>query len=112
MSGLQNSRNPARGDFDWRMFAQAIRTACAADGRSQWAIAEEIGITESDLSRVRGGAMVSVAKAIALSRWLKLPLENWYLPPLPCPAKSTSCTTPNVKHPPYANLHEAARAGR
>lgn len=102
MTGLQNSRNPARADFDWRNFAQAIRTACAADGRSQWAIAEEIGITESDLSRVRGGAMVSVGKAIALARWLKLPLENWYLAPLPEPKvkrkKSTSCTTPNVKH--------------
>jgi len=98
MTGLQNSRDPARADFDWRLFGQAIRVKCFADGRSQWAIAAEIGITESDLSRARGGQMVSVAKAIACARWLGEPIETWYLPPLPCPMKSTSCTGPNVKH--------------
>ncbi|WP_420406927.1 helix-turn-helix transcriptional regulator [Hoeflea sp.] len=116
MTGLQNSRNPARADFDWRMFAQAIRTACAADGRSQWALAEEIGITESDLSRVRGGAMVSVGKAIALAKWLRMPIDNWYLAPLPeprsKPTKSGSCTTPNVKHCSCASRAEGAPAGR
>jgi hypothetical protein len=98
MSRLQNSRDPARADFDWRNFGQSIRVQCSRDGRSQWAIAEEIGITESDLSRVRGGQMVSVGKAIACARWLGEPLEKWYLPPLPCPMESTSCSGSNVKH--------------
>ncbi|WP_322990310.1 helix-turn-helix transcriptional regulator [Hoeflea sp.] len=102
MSGLQNSRNPLLADFDWRQFAQAIKTRCVADGRSQWEIAKDIGITESDLSRVRGGQIVSVAKAVALARWLKRPLESWYLAPLPDPSpdriKTTSCSGSNVKH--------------
>lgn len=106
MTGLQNSRNPALADFDWRSFAQKIRLKAHEGGRAQAVIAAEIGITVTDLSRVRGGQMVSVAKAIALARWLGPSLNAWYLPPMPFPvsgpgakqAKTTPCTGSNVKH--------------
>jgi hypothetical protein len=98
MTGLQNSRNPALADFDWRSFAQRIRVKASEDGRAQAVIAAEIGITESDLSRARGGQMVSVAKAMAIARWMGLTLNSWYLPPMPEPMISTSCSGSNVKH--------------
>tara|TARA_Y100000815_G_scaffold169233_2_gene153594 strand:+ start:11719 stop:12048 length:330 start_codon:yes stop_codon:yes gene_type:complete len=84
-----------RGDFNWRKFGHELTKACFADGRSQADISAEMGVTETDLSRARGGNTVSVAKVIAIARWMSRAADDWYVPPL---GKSTSCTEPNVKH--------------
>src|SRR5690606_13061651 len=81
MSGLQNGSNPSYADYDLRGFARALRERRAPDHRGLRAIAGEIGVTVSDLSRAMGGQMVSVGKVIALCRWLGVPVERFYLPP-------------------------------
>lgn len=112
MTGLQNSRNPARADFDWRNFAYAVVLKCRADGRGLRAIADEIGVTASDLSRATGGQPVSVGKVIAMAEWADCDVMDFYQPPITKPMKTDCCSGPNVKHRAYANLHEAARDGR
>lgn len=83
------------GDFNWRKFGHEVSVACRRDGRAQAVIADEIGVTESDLSRARGGNIVSAPKVIAIAEWLGRSLLDWYVPPR---GKSTSCTESNVKH--------------
>lgn len=81
MTGLQNGHHPARGDYDWRRFAAALRKKRQPDPRGLRALADEIGVTVSDLSRVMGGQPVSVGKVIALCRWLGVQVEHFYLEP-------------------------------
>lgn len=97
MTGLQNSRNPILADFDTREFARALRVKGQKDPRGIRAIAEEIGVTASDMSRAMGGQGVSVAKVIALCRWLGVAIETYYLEP-DITLKTTCCSGSNVKH--------------
>jgi len=97
MTGLQNSRNPLLADFDTREFARALRVKGQRDPRGIRAIAEEIGVTASDMSRAMGGQGVSVAKVIALCRWLGVAIETYYLEP-DITLKPTGCSGSNVKH--------------
>jgi hypothetical protein len=112
MTGLQNSRNPARADFDWRRFAYAVVLKCRAEGRGLRTLAEEIGVTASDLSRAMGGQAVSVGKVIAMAQWADCDVMDFYQPPITKPMKTDCCSGPNVEHRAYVNLHEAARDGR
>ena len=88
------SRHPERAEFDWRAFALALRHRLADDGRAYKAMADEIGVTVTDLSRAAGGQMVSVGKVFALCDWLRMPERRFYI----APAKSSRCTGSNVKH--------------
>ena len=88
MSGL--------ADFDYGGFSASLSRTCYLDGRSQYRIAEEAGVTEADLSRARGGRHVSVAKVIALCDWMGCELRDFYRPPYG--VKSKACTKSNVKH--------------
>lgn len=97
MTGVQNSRNPALGEYDLREFARAIALKRRMDPRGIRAIAEEIGVTFSDFSRAMGGQGVSIGKVIALCRWLGVPVEAFYLEP-DITLKSTCCSRINVKH--------------
>lgn len=81
MTGLQNSRNPSHADYDFRKFASALRGRRMMDDRGLRPIADEIGVTLTDLSRAMGGQIVSVGKVIALCRWLGEPVERFYLEP-------------------------------
>lgn len=81
MTGLQNARDPARGDYDWRRFASALRSRQFEDGRALRAIADEIGVTVADLSRAMGGQIVSAGKVFALCDWLGICPRRFYLPP-------------------------------
>jgi hypothetical protein len=96
MTGLQNSRNPLLADYDTREFARALRTKGQADPRGIRAIADGIGVTASDISRAMGGQGVSVAKVIALCKWLGVAVETFYLEP-DITLKTTCCSGSNVK---------------
>jgi hypothetical protein len=88
MSGL--------AEFDYRRFGLALSRACRADGRAQVVIAAEAGVTETDLSRARGGNTVSIAKIIALSQWMRVDHLDFYVAPEL--EKTTACSGSNVKH--------------
>lgn len=98
MTGLQNARDPSRADYDLRKFASALRCRRGDDSRSYRALADDIGVTISDLSRAMGGQMVSVGKVIALCQWLDVPVERFYLPP-EMSVNSKCFTRSNVEHP-------------
>lgn len=97
MSGLQNGSSPARADYDFRAFARALLARRQQDNRGLRAMADEIGVTVSDISRAMGGQMVSVGKVIALCRWLNVPVERFYLEPEK-PVETGCFTGRNVKH--------------
>lgn len=96
MTSLQNSRNPSHADYDFRKFASALRGRRMMDDRGMRAIADEIGVTLTDLSRAMGGQIVSVGKVIALCRWLGEPVDRFYLAPERA-AESACFTGSNVK---------------
>ncbi|KKX28244.1 helix-turn-helix transcriptional regulator [Rhizobium sp. LC145] len=98
MTGLQNGSSPLRADYDYRAFARALMHKRQRDHADQGirALAGEIGVTVSDLSRAMGGQMVSVGKVIALCKWLGVPVEEFYLPP-DFSLETTCFTGTNVK---------------
>jgi hypothetical protein len=81
VSGLQDGHNPARGEYDFRSFASALKRKHLENMKALRPLSDEIGVTVSDLSRAMGGQMVSVGKVIALCRWLNVPVEAFYLEP-------------------------------
>lgn len=97
MSGLQNGRDPSRGDFDWRRFAVELRRHNAKDARGLRAKADEIGVTVTDLSRAMSGQVVSAGRVIALCDWMSADFRDFYLPPEK-PDYSECFSMSNVKH--------------
>lgn len=89
--------HPERADYDWRAFSRALMARHRGETRGIRAIAEEIGITASDMSRAMGGQIVSVGKVIALCRWIGEPVERFYIEP-EVSGKTDCCSGPNVKH--------------
>lgn|GEM_PF-3166566 len=104
MSGLQKSHDPRRADYDWRMFASFLRERLRADGRGYRALAVEIGVTITDLSRAATGKELSVGKIIAICDWLDVAVRIFYLPPQKDDANSVCCSESFVKQ------HEAEAA--
>ncbi len=94
MSGLQNSRNPSRADYDWREFALLVRARLAEDGRGYRFLADDIGVTFTDLSRAATGQMIAVHKVIAICDWMGIAERKFYLKPM----KSICCSGSTVKH--------------
>lgn len=94
MTGLQNASDPARADYDWREFAMLVRRRLAEDGRGYRALADEIGVTFTDLSRAASGQMISVHKVIAICDWMRVAVRSFYLKPM----ISDCCSGSNVKH--------------
>lgn len=94
MTGLQNGRDPARADYDWREFAILVRRRLAEDGRGYRALADEIGVTFTDLSRAASGQMIAVHKVIAICDWMQIAVRAFYLKPM----ISNCCSGSNVKH--------------
>lgn len=97
MTGLQNGRDPSRGDFDWRRFAIALRNHNARDGRGLRAKADEIGVTVTDLSRAMSGQVVSAGRVIALCDWMGSDIRAFYIAPEK-PEISGCFSARNVKH--------------
>lgn len=89
------SSNPARAGFDWRRFARDLRQAVRETETPYRRLADEIGVTLSDISRATGGTSVSVEKVIALCEFMRRDVTEFYQRPM----KSTRFTAPHVKHP-------------
>lgn len=68
-------------DFDMRGFARRLRPMLEYDGRGYRAIAEEIGVTSPDLSRVMSGQQLAYPKVRAICAWSGLDPDRFYLPP-------------------------------
>jgi len=96
--------NPSRAGFDWRAFARTVRAAHAADGRGVRAIATEIGVTASDLSRAMSGINIDAGKVMALCDWAGVSERAFYLPPEKDVVKSGCCTAAHVKQPKRAHV--------
>lgn len=99
MMGLQNGRDPSRADYDWREFARVLRRKISEDGRGYRALADIIGVTQTDLSRAASGQIIAVHKVIAICDWAQVAVRAFYLPPEPNPTKSTRFSASTVKHP-------------
>lgn len=92
--------NAARASFDWRAFARDCRAALERRDMGYRALAAEIGVTISDLSRAAGGSNISVEKVIALCDFMRVDPRAYYRAPLAHEEKraKTSCfTEPHVK---------------
>lgn len=83
-----------RASFDWRGFGRALRQALKARGQPPLrALAGQIGVTATDLSRASSGGNVGIEKVFAISDWIGEDARNFYAPP----TKSTCCTSRHVK---------------
>jgi hypothetical protein len=93
----------SRAGFDWRGFGTALRQALAARGQPPLRrLADDIGVTTTDLSRASNGVNVSIEKVFAICDWMGEEARDFYVRPTPetCPAistKSTCCTSAHVK---------------
>jgi hypothetical protein len=79
---------PRRGtlaDFDMRGLALRLRPMLEFDGRGYRAIADEIGVTAADLSRLMAGQALAYPKVRAICAWAGLDPDRFYLPPLGAP---------------------------
>jgi hypothetical protein len=72
-------------DFDMRAFARRLRPIIDFDGRGYRAIADEIGVTSPDLSRVMAAQQLAYPKVRAICDWAGLDPDTFYLPPLNAP---------------------------
>lgn len=97
MSGLQNGRDPSYGDLDWRRLAVEVRRHRAKDHRGIRDITPDIGITNSDFSRVMNGQVIGAGRVIALCRWMGCHIDDFYIEPENL-KKSECFTGRNVKH--------------
>lgn len=66
--------------YDYRGLGQQLRPKLEEDGRGWRAIAPEIGVTISDLSRISAGQQVAAHKVIAVCDWAKLSVRAFYHP--------------------------------
>ena len=83
-----------RAAFDWRRFGRDVRDAIA--GRALRKLADEIGVTSTDLSRASSGTNVGIEKVLAMCDAFGLSERRYFLAPEP--VKSTGCTSAHVKH--------------
>jgi len=67
-------------DFDMRAMARRLRPMLEYDGRGYRAIADEIGVTAPDLSRVMAGQQLAYQKVRAICEWSGLNADDFYLP--------------------------------
>jgi len=84
----RRERKPRAGqlaDFDMRALALRLRPMLEFDGRGWRAIADEIGVTSSDLSRVMASQQLAYPKVRAICAWAGLDPDVFYLPPLNAP---------------------------
>jgi len=82
-----------RAGFDWRRFGRDVRKGIA--GRALRPLAEEVGVTSTDLSRASSGTNVSIEKVLAMCDAFGLSARRYYQKP--SPEKSARCTSAHVK---------------
>jgi len=81
----QRPRAGHLADFDMRALARRLRPMLEYDGRGWRALAEEMGVTSSDLSRVMASQQLAYPKVRAICGWAGLDPDAFYLPPLNAP---------------------------
>lgn len=71
--------------YDTATLGRKLRPMLEYDGRGWRALADEIGVTSPDLSRVMAGQDISAAKVFAICDWAGLDARKFYRPPLGAP---------------------------
>lgn len=72
--------------FDTAALGRKLRPMLEYDGRGWRVLAEEIGVTSPDLSRVMAGQDIAAQKVFAICDWAGLDARKFYRPPLGAPA--------------------------
>ncbi|MER8540271.1 hypothetical protein NKH17_12530 [Mesorhizobium sp. M1334] len=71
--------------YDTAGLGRKLRPMLEYDGRGWKALAEEIGVTSPDLSRVMAGQDIAAGKVFAICDWAGLDARSFYRPPLGAP---------------------------
>ncbi|TIV65827.1 MAG: hypothetical protein E5V86_10625 [Mesorhizobium sp.] len=71
--------------FDTAALGRKLRPMLEYDGRGWRVLADEIGVTSPDLSRVMAGQDIAAGKVFAICDWAGLNPRSFYRPPLGAP---------------------------
>ncbi|RWF66865.1 hypothetical protein [Mesorhizobium sp.] len=71
--------------YDTAALGRKLRPMLEYDGRGWRALAEEIGVTSPDLSRIMAGQDVAAQKVFAICDWAGLDARSFYRPALDAP---------------------------
>ncbi|MCV3209623.1 hypothetical protein OHD62_17415 [Mesorhizobium sp. YC-39] len=71
--------------YDTALLGRKLRPMLEFDGRGWRALADEIGVTSPDLSRVMAGQDIAAGKVFAICDWAGLDARAFYRPPLGAP---------------------------
>lgn len=71
--------------FDTALLGRKLRPMLEFDGRGWRTLADEIGVTSPDLSRVMAGQDIAAGKVFAICDWAGLDARAFYRPPLGAP---------------------------
>ena len=97
MITTHNRAMHAQASYDWRLLARTIKDRIRHDNRGYRALAAEIGITATDLSRAASAQVISAPKVIALCDWMNVSFRVFYIPPNKDEAFSNCCSASHVK---------------
>lgn len=71
--------------YDTARLGRRLRPMLEYDGRGWKALADEIGVTSPDLSRVMAGQDIAAGKVFAICDWAGLNARSFYRPPRGAP---------------------------
>lgn len=71
--------------YDTAALGRKLRPMLEFDGRGWRTLADEIGVTSPDLSRIMAGQDIAVQKVFAICDWAGLDPRSFYRPPLGAP---------------------------
>lgn len=90
---------PSRPLYDYRALSRQVRAKVDERGIGYRAVADEIGVTASDLSRIGASRGIVFEKVVAICDWLGIDDRALYTPPpKKSVAKSNCCSAAHVKH--------------
>lgn len=78
-------RSGERAAYDMASLGRRLRPMLEFDGRGWAALAAEIGVTSSDLSRVMAGQDIAAGKIFAICDWAGFDPRKFYRPPRGAP---------------------------
>ncbi|MCF6111979.1 hypothetical protein [Mesorhizobium muleiense] len=81
----QPIRSGTLAAYDTAALGKKLRPMLEYDGRGWRALAEEIGVTSPDLSRVMAGQDIAAGKVFAICDWAGLDARSFYRAPLSAP---------------------------
>ncbi|TPM41563.1 hypothetical protein [Mesorhizobium sp. B2-3-4] len=83
--GARPIRSGTLAAFDTAALGRRLRPMLEFDGRGWRVLADEIGVTSPDLSRVMAGQDIATGKVFAICDWAGLDARAFYRPPLGAP---------------------------